>query len=594
MVVVNPRRAGAAIADMRLSDLVTQRLVRGVVRRLNNGRIARMGRVVASKAPIPVGRPIAFFKASTGLDDLSWNSAFHLLSSWALRLKGVPVVYFACQAGMSRCVLGTHRDRPQQSPPCTSCVYQARTLYSAVAEAGRSEPPPQPEFSVHWFGFERDPLLAADLEDRSLVELMEFTWRHHRLQQARPTEAISGEVHADAGLTALDSLPLGALCLPGLRWILRRHHLEDDEPTRFLLREYILSAWNVARQFYAFLIATDPRLVVVFNGQFFPEAVARLVAQRRGLRVVTHEVGLLPASAFFTDGEATAYPIHIPEDFELSPIQDARLDDYLEARFQGNFTMAGIRFWPNMRALGRAFLEKVARFRQLVPIFTNVVFDTSQPHANTVFPDMFAWLDATLLEIRSHPDTLFVIRVHPDETRLRKESRETVEAWLHRSGAVQLENVHFVGPQDALSSYELIQKSKFVLVYNSTIGLEASILGLPVLCGGKARFTQYPTAFFPQTPSAYVEQLRHMLAQGQIQLPAEFRRNARRFLHYQLFRTSLPFDRFLDPSVRKTQARLRAFTPDELMQATAIRTILDGVLAGHDFLLPETGPDHDV
>ncbi len=57
---------------------------------------------------------------------------------------------------------------------------------------------------------------------------------------------------------------------------------------------------------------TQPRAVIVFNGQFFPEATARYIAQKRGIRVITHEVGLQPASAFFTDGEATAYPIHIP------------------------------------------------------------------------------------------------------------------------------------------------------------------------------------------------------------------------------------------------------------------------------------------
>ncbi len=58
--------------------------------------------------------------------------------------------------------------------------------------------------------------------------------------------------------------------------------------------------------------------MIVFNGQFFPEAMARYVAQKCGIRVITHEVGLQPASAFFTDGEATAYPIHIPDEFELN------------------------------------------------------------------------------------------------------------------------------------------------------------------------------------------------------------------------------------------------------------------------------------
>ena len=264
-----------------------------------------------------------------------------------------------------------------------------------------------------------------------------------------------------------------------------------------------------------------------------------------------------------------------------------RLDTYLESRFQGEFSMAGIRFWPRIRGLDEDFLVRASEFRQVVSIFTNVIFDTSQPHANTVFSEMFAWLDATLDEIRSHPKTLFVIRAHPDEMRLRKESRETVESWVQRSGAARLENVQFVGPKEDLSSYELIQRSKFVLVYNSTIGLEASILGLPVLCGGKARFTQYPTAFFPQTPAAYIQALRSMLSATRIDVPADFKRNARRFLYYQLFRTSLPFGRFLEPSVRKTQARLRGFTAAELLYAPALQTILDGLVAGGDFMLPD-------
>jgi hypothetical protein len=303
--------------------------------------------------------------------------------------------------------------------------------------------------------------------------------------------------------------------------------------------------------------------------------------------VITHEVGLQPASAFFTDGEATAYPIHIPDEFELNSEQNAKLDAYLARRFQGDFTMAGIKFWPEMQGLDESFLQKAAQFKQIVPIFTNVVFDTSQPHANTVFEDMFDWLDLTLEIIRENPETLFVIRAHPDELRVRKSSRETVEAWVEASKANKGPNVIFIGPKEALSSYELIQKSKFVMVYNSTIGLEASIMGAAVLCAGRARFTQYPTVFFPQSVDEVRRKMKEFLAAGKIDIPLEFKRNARRFLYYQLFRTSLPFGDFLQPSVRTTQARLKSFELEELMESSAIRTILDGVLADGDFLLDE-------
>ncbi len=544
-----------------LTDFLKQRLLRGAVRRLNNIKIARMAREVVRCSPRGGGAPVAFFKASTGIDDLSWNSGFHLLSTWALRLQGIPVVYFACRSGMSHCVLGTSRDDPHKLPPCESCVYQARTLYEGVEPIEHTSDK-RSTSGVWWFAYREETALARTLELLGLGELMDFRFQ---------------------------GMPLGPLCLPGLRWILRRHNLDDDEGTRYLLREYMLSAWNVAQEFSRFLDETQPRAVVVFNGQFYPEAVARYIAQQRGLRVITHEVGLQPASAFFTEGEATAYPIHIPDDFQLSDSQNARLDAYLQKRFQGQFSMAGIKFWPEMKGLDQAFLQKAAAFKQIVPIFTNVIFDTSQPHANTIFGDMFAWLDAVLPIIRQHPETLFVIRAHPDELRVRKASRETVAGWVSTSGADNEPNVLFVGPNESLSSYELISRSKFVMVYNSTIGLEASIMGAVVLCAGKARFTQYPTVFFPQTVAAQAARLNEFLDAESIAVPPEFRRNARRFLYYQLFRTSLPFGDFLTPSVRTTQTRLKSFSVEALSpgESPAMRAILKGLLEGGDFLLEE-------
>ncbi len=540
---------------MNLKDFYTQRIKRGLVRRLNNLKIASVAREVARKEPQPSGAPIVFFKASTGIDDLSWNSGFHLLTSWVFRLQGIPVIYFACNSGMSRCVLGTNRDNVQKEPPCKSCVYQSKTLYTGVpskVEGQRSQ--------VNWFDFQRDPELETQIAGLTITELSTFHFQ---------------------------DIPLGSLCLPGLRWVLRIHHLNDDESTRYLLREYILSAWNVARKFDALLDQTQPRAVLVFNGQFFPEATARYIAQKRGLRVITHEVGFQPATAFFTEGEATASPIPLPDEFEMNEAQNAKLDAYLAKRFQGDFTMAGIKFWADMKGLDEAFLKKAAGFKQIVPIFTNVIFDTSQPHANTVFEDMFDWLDLALEEIRSHPETLFVIRAHPDESRVRKSSRETVEGWVSSRGVDKEANVVFVGPKETLSSYELILKSKFVMVYNSTIGLEAAIMGAAVLCAGKARFTQYPTVFFPQTVDEIRRKMKEFLAIDSVGIPLEFKRNARRFLYYQLFRTSLPFGEFLEPSVRTTQTRLKSFKLEKLTGSESVQVIKDGVLDGGDFLLKE-------
>ncbi len=345
---------------------------------------------------------MVIFNASTRLSGLSLNAAFSLLTAWALRLTGTPVVHYVCDAGLGRCVLGTNRQQPQQPPPCPVCVAQSQRLFTQA--------------DVRRFQYQPDEAVASALEQCSLEELSRFEYQ---------------------------GLPLGELVLPSLRWVLRRHHLQDDEATRYLYSQYILSAWSLAQSFSALLEAEQPRAVLVFNGMFYPEATVRRLAQQRGLPVISHEVGLQPFSAFFTTGEATAYPIDIPPDFELSPVQNRCLDAYLEKRFQGNFSMAGIRFWPEMRSLDPEFWQRTAAFKQVVPVFTNVIFDTSQGHANVVFENMLAWLDLVLEVIRRHPQTFFVIRAHPDETRPGRRESQSVADWVQQSGVDALPNVLF-------------------------------------------------------------------------------------------------------------------------------------------------------
>jgi len=364
----------------------------------------------------------------------------------------------------------------------------------------------------------------------------------------------------------------------------------DDEATRKLIGNYMLSAWNIVQQFGALLDRVNPQSVVVFNGMFYPEAAARWTAHQRGIRCITHEVGLHPFCGYFTNGEATAYPIDIPHDFAMSPAQDKLLDDLLAERFKGNFSMAGIRFWPEMQPLSEEFWQRARQFKQIVPVFTNVVFDTSQGHANVLYPHMFAWLDDVLEIIHAHPETFFVIRAHPDETRPGKASQESVSDWVNARGVDQLPNVLYVNPDAYFSSYELIAHSKFVMVYNSTIGLEASLLGAAVLCGGKARFTQIPTVFFPETAEAFRQQAQAFLSAEKVEALPEHRLNARRFLYYQIFRTSLPFNNYIrEDGIWQGYVTLKNFELEQLKpeNSATLRTVVKGVLENKPFLLPD-------
>jgi len=530
----------------RLFNILSRR-----VRRIAElARLVSLARGVAEASrPVADHQPVLFFNASTRLSGLSQNAAFSLLASWAIRLTGTPVVHFVCQAGMSRCVLGTDETDPSRPMPCGMCIRQSRANFTSA--------------KTRWFTYQQDEKLTAALKDLSIDELLHY---EHPLPDG------SGHI------------PLGVLVLPSLRWRLRLQSLNDDEPTRFLCREFMLSAWNIARKFSILLDQIKPKAVVLFNGMHFPEATAFWLCQQRAVRVVTHESGFQPFSGYFVEGQATMYPITIP-DVELTTEQNASLDAVLQKRWQGDFSMAGVKFWHEIHGLSDSLKAKIAAHRQTVAVFTNVIFDTSQLHANMAFRDMFDWLDALLEVIRAHPKTLFIIRAHPDEARPGKTSRESVAMWMEQSGAAALENVVFIQPQERLSSYDLVRVAKFILVYNSTISLESILLGVPALCAARSPFTDYGTAFFEPERGSYLQRLNAFLTASSLHVPEGAARRTRRFIYYRYFRFSLPFGEFVESTQPTGYVRLKKFTPQVLVQSPTLRTLQDGLLNGKRFEL---------
>jgi hypothetical protein len=202
---------------------------------------------------------------------------------------------------------------------------------------------------------------------------------------------------------------------------------------------------------------------------------------------------------------------------------------------------------------------------------------------------MFDWLDEVLQTAKEQPDTLFVIRAHPDEIRPGKASRESVAGWVRDRNAESQPNLVFINSDQYFSSYEMIQRAKFVMIYNSTIGMEASIMGKPVLCAGRARFTQLDTVYFPQSRPEYLAQLEEFLAADEVPVLPKHQENARRFLYFQLYHTSLPFDRFIEPDkIWPGFVRLKAFDLEDLMpeNSETLKVISEGLLEGKEFLLP--------
>jgi hypothetical protein len=448
---------------------------------------------------------------------------------------------------MGQCTLGARPNQPNISPPCRTCIRLSESLFPKHLTIPI-------ELAPEDFATVQD-----ELKDTSVAMMMD--WTH-------------------------GGVPFGQVVLPGLRWVLRRHHLEDSDATRTFFRQFLASAVSLNHRFHRIIERLQPQAVVLFNGIFFPEAVLREAARQQGISTATHEVGLRPFSAFFSHQDATFRQLDIVDRADLTQKEQNDLERYLESRFRGDFSMAGVRFWETMRDPPADMQAKLDTFSSYVPVFTNVIFDTSQVHANSVFADMFEWLDGLKAVIADHEDVLFILRAHPDEDRPGKASQESITDWYKRSGLDRSSNVLFIPPGEEVNSYKLIERAKLILVYNSSIGLEASILGKAVLCAGRARYSQSDTVILPSTREAYWLELEKMLSGTTISVPKQLSRNASRFMYDELFRASLDLSAFLqdDPTL-PGMVTFKDFDPSTLLESRPLDTICNGIIEGKPFLM---------
>ncbi len=454
----------------------------------------------------PDSKLVVFFIASTSMKNIGFATLVDLLTSWSLRAAGHKVKFLICQKSLDLCVHGTNRDSKISPPPCNGCMNLRGELY------------PQ-SMAIN---IDASPEITAPLQQR----LKTKSW-----------EQLRAFTH--------NSLNVGRICLSSLRWLERRNDLEPTKFQRHTLEKYIASAVGLAHSLDRQLDQLQPQVFVVFNGSFFPEAIARAIALKKGIRVVTHEGGHNTLSEFFSHGLATDYNIEMPKDFHLSASEEDELDQYLNQRFKGQFMMGGRPIWPSISSIPTELAAKIGKFQQIVPVFTNVVWDTSQLSANIFFEDMFCWLKATLQKARQNPNTLFIVRAHPDELRTGKASRQPLSEWLKKEGFLNITNIHFIAPNEYISSYELIRIAKFCIVYNSTIGMEVAMLGKRLLVGGRSRY--HNKGLYPDIKSQmdYNRQLEQLLIDTEIHVSPEWKLNARRFFYYSIFKSSLDFSPFV-------------------------------------------------
>lgn len=292
-----------------------------------------------------------------------------------------------------------------------------------------------------------------------------------------------------------------------------------------------------------------PDGLVALNGLMPTERVVGAIARQAGIPCWFYESGQRPDALVLREHSPACKYDFSPEwhswrTVPLTRAEAERLDRRLHAR-QATGTVTDYVFSPHATGAVDALRHglRLDEGRPVIVAFTNVASDTSVCESHRAFASHLDWLQACVAFAFDHPDIDLVLRIHPAEAQTfggRDGTlilpREQGIDDLQRLWPVLPANLRVVPSDSPISSYDLLQLARLVLVYVSTIGLEAAAMGLPVVCAGEVHYVRKGIVWEVDDKAAFVPLIERLLASRQA--PPQAQELARRYLYFWLERAA--------------------------------------------------------
>lgn len=298
--------------------------------------------------------------------------------------------------------------------------------------------------------------------------------RREALAQARSLIAGCGSMDDVKALSYGSFFDIGWGVISSAASVLRDSTI-SPQTHRSLLARYLASSILVYERTRELVRERRPDAVMVFNGRFATTRAALRAAEDEGVPWKIHERGADKDHFWVAD--------HLPHD--LDRIQASIVERWREDQSEvaHDFYRARRdrieRDWHSFtkrQELGR-LPEALRRPGEWVTFFTSSedeMFAIGDRFESPVFRDQMEAIGALHAALSAVPGLRMCVRIHPH---VALKARSDRAKW----DSLGLADVEVVGPEDKCDSYALIERSRVVCTFGSTIGIEATYWGRPSL-----------------------------------------------------------------------------------------------------------------
>lgn len=273
--------------------------------------------------------------------------------------------------------------------------------------------------------------------------------------------------------------------------------LRDTKFDTIKYRKKINKKLNTSISVYTSMVEiikkTNPDRCYIFNGRFADSKSAIFACEQLGITYYTHERG----GTYFSYNLYKNCTIHTSLDLVKDDIKRCWTGSCVEAerwfmdRYKGRKSDQG---WIlHTQAQEHGLLPK--SFDKTV---RNIVFFNSSIDEFYSFPEWKENLlnseeEAIRKISENFPDINFYLRLHPNLTGCVNEQMEKIKS------LEDISNLHIILPEAKVDTYALLQASEKVIVFASTIGVEACYFNIPSILIGRAFYESTGCCYIPKS-----------------------------------------------------------------------------------------------
>ncbi|MBI5787947.1 MAG: hypothetical protein HZA78_03720 [Candidatus Schekmanbacteria bacterium] len=385
---------------------------------------------------------------------------------------------------------------------------------------------------------------------------------------------------------------LASIVEPSLLRFLLKGSLDNSKEDQSFKRNFIESAAILDKVHQNALDLINPDVVFCVNGLFFGERLALLQARQRGKRVVTYERSPNRKNAVILSHNKPVVEIDLTALWEqvvtwpLTPKQEAEIDRFINSRIAGNTGCVSYMNAPRNNVAELYNILTLSPEKKTAVLFTNVLWDTAIYKKDLHFKDMREWVCKTIDYFVKNPQFQLIIRIHPAEIKVKSsETREKVGDILKQKYPRLPKNICIIYPDQDINSYLLLEAGNLVLVYTTTLGLEAATRGIPVIVSANTHYRGKGFTFDISSNEEYYPMLSNLL-QREGKISDEWVNLARKYLYFFFYRYSIIYDAVDEPYLGLTgQFKIKNIHDLAPGRDKNFDLICDGIISGKEFFL---------